>query len=56
MKHSVVYTKPVESYDPKTGKKSVIPAGKKAQVTDDELNGIRHAVRVIQEKKPAATD
>lgn len=52
MKHSVIYTKPVESYDPKTGKKHVIPAGKEDIVDDKELAGLRHAVRVLAPKKP----
>lgn len=50
MKHSVIYTKPVVSYDPKTGEKHTIAKGSKDIVTDKELAGIRHAVRIVKEK------
>lgn len=50
-KHSVIYTKRVETRDPKTGQAVIIPKGKQDLVTDDELNGIRHAVRVVKPAK-----
>lgn len=54
MMHSVIYTKNVVAHDPKTGKKSTIPAGTRAELTEQQLQGIRHAVRVTK-AKPAAT-
>lgn len=52
MKHSVIYTKPLQQIDPKTKQRTTIPAGTRAEVNDEELRGARHAVRIV---KPRAT-
>lgn len=52
IKTSVVYVKRVEDRD-KKGQKVVIPEGTKAELTEDELRRVRHAVRILDNKKPA---
>jgi len=54
MKHSVIYTKPVVGIHPKTKEKTIIEKGARAELDDDQLAAVRHAVRVIKPKKTEA--
>ncbi len=51
MKHSVIYTKPVVNIDPKTKQKTIIKKDTRAELTDEQLAAVRHAVRVVKPKK-----
>lgn len=51
IKTSVVYVKRVEDRD-KKGQKVVIPEGTKTELTEGELRRVRHAVRILDNKKP----
>ncbi|MDX1816113.1 MAG: hypothetical protein R3180_00235 [Marinobacter sp.] len=52
-KIDVIYTRRVEDFAPKTGKKIIVPKGTEASLTPEEYARVKHAVRVCKPAKPA---